>query len=232
MFCQQTNEASIELWSLILTVIVVVIFLGYIFIKCLLLMWWDVHQLPKIRGATADKLLPKVYDNAAEKAVNAAKALGLNLDYDSGTLGDGNCFYHAVLEQVYTRPEVMEAFLQRHAADPFVIKNHSTLRKALVKYTKKHVHRKTVGVSRREWKEYLESQATNGIHVQEAVQNMMSDFLGVRVILIMVEKNGNMCKLDFSSNATNRPILYLGYIDGDHYQALYDVQQPRRRRYI
>ena len=60
-----------------------------------------------------------------------ARSIGLNLDYDIPTVGDGNCWYHAVIQQM-RRPEVFQSLSNKRRFD-----NHLVLRDAVVAFIEK-----------------------------------------------------------------------------------------------
>ena len=73
----------------------------------------------------------------AQRAVAIAERVGLtNLTFDEPTLGDGNCFYRSIVQQMQMRrPEV------RHYVHPgFLMLNHHSLRLAVVQCARENEH--------------------------------------------------------------------------------------------
>ena len=48
----------------------------------------------------------------ANRIVEKANSIGLRVTYDVPTMGDGNCFYRAVLEQLKNRADIKDYFKQ------------------------------------------------------------------------------------------------------------------------
>ena len=73
------------------------------------------------------------HPNLAHQVVENARRIGLNnLTFDRPTPGDGNCFYHAILQQLQ-RPEIMQQ-LPTHLH----FNNHDALRVAVVNFVKEN----------------------------------------------------------------------------------------------
>ena len=67
-----------------------------------------------------------------------ARHLGQQLEYHAITRGDGNCFYHAVLDQVRHRPEVSQ-LIPLEVVESGALADHLSLRQAVVAHVRRAV---------------------------------------------------------------------------------------------
>ena len=79
--------------------------------------------------AKAPKLQKKVFSNSAQEIVYNASLIGLDVFYISLTVGDGNCFYRSIVEQLRDRTDIGDlSLLSRRFSD------HFYLRQAVVEF--------------------------------------------------------------------------------------------------
>ena len=69
----------------------------------------------------------------ANRAIETARTIGIDATFNVATLGDGNCFYHAVLNQLTSRPEI-QVYVNR----TFLSSTHIQLRNAVVDFVRKN----------------------------------------------------------------------------------------------
>ena len=66
----------------------------------------------------------------ANRIVEKANSIGLHVTYDVPTMGDGNCFYRAVWDQMKNRDDIKEYFRQSNK----YFSNYHELRVAVVNF--------------------------------------------------------------------------------------------------
>ena len=108
----------------------------------------------------------------AQRAVAIAERVGLtNLTFDEPTLGDGNCFYRSIAQQM-RRPEICHYLHPR-----FLVLNHHSLRLAVVQFAQDNAHLPCVMLYRQlydsaiylehnnmSWEQFLQHQAQNSVY--------------------------------------------------------------------
>ena len=94
----------------------------------------------------------------AREVVATAAALGERLEYRNITKEDGNCFYHALLDQIGNRPEV-NRLTRREVTGSYHLADHVRLRQAIVRYVRDAVTRQDVPRAAVRSDEFLESHA-------------------------------------------------------------------------
>ena len=75
-------------------------------------------------------LMPVGNPDIAHQFVQKASSVGLNVTYDIPTLGDGKCFYHAVIECLHSshieRNQVTDSYQLRKDVVDFVDQNRNS----------------------------------------------------------------------------------------------------------
>ena len=119
----------------------------------------------------------------AREMVATAAALGERLEYRNITKGDGNCFYHALLDQIRSRPEV-NRLIRREVAESDHLADHVRLRQAIVGYVRDLRDRGEVPWDAVGSDEFLEAQARPEEFAENSVVTLAAAFLGVDIWLI------------------------------------------------
>ena len=182
----------------------------------------------------------------ANQVVTNAHAIGLsNLTYDEPTIGDGNCFYHAIVQQL-RRPEI------RLFVDPELhFQHHHDLRLAVVNFIRQNIvsdlfknYRQFYTTSVRHgtmtWEQLLQNQERSTVFVEELFIRATAIMLNVN-ILVTSENNTQdrpytliSCLPDESHNVSGERqvtqmltdgndtgvLIGLGSINSDHFQSL------------
>ena len=164
-------------------------------------------------------------ERMAKQMVATARTLGEQLEHHAVTEGDGNCFYHALVDQVRNRPEVSELILQNVTASG-ALTDHLTLRRAVVDFVEAKVEDPFLfGVSDNEFAGFLEAQARPSTFAEDRVIEYTALFLGVDIWLISEQNTTASPYTKVSSGRAAEAHIVLGYIPGVHFQSLYPIGQ-------
>ena len=87
-------------------------------------------------NCTPKRRCTKGVEGMAEIIVNNARQIGLNVHADTATPGDGNCFYHAILQQLQRSEIVIDQHSSHLNLDP--LPTHLELRVAICEYVQHH----------------------------------------------------------------------------------------------
>ena len=160
----------------------------------------------------------------AEQMVAAAAAVGEQLQYHAVTPGDGNCFYHALLDQVRNRPEVRR-LVERNVAESDLA-DHLHLRRAVVGYARANVPYALIGFTEAGFHKFLDAQAKSSAFAENSVIQLAAQFLGVDIWLTS-DRNSPAApytRVD-SGEVPSEAHIILGYIEQTHFQSLYPVTE-------
>ena len=160
----------------------------------------------------------------AEQMVAAAAAVGEQLQYHAVTPGDGNCFYHALLDQVRNRPEVRR-LVERNVAESDLA-DHLHLRRAVVRYARANVPYARIGFTEAGFHKFLDAQAKSSAFAENCVIQLAAQFLGVDIWLTS-DRNSPAApytRVD-SGEVPSEAHIILGYIEQTHFQSLYPVTE-------
>ena len=164
-------------------------------------------------------------ERMAKQMVATARTLGEQLEHHAVTEGDGNCFYHALVDQVRNRPEVSELILQNVTASG-ALTDHLTLRRAVVDFVEAKVEDPFLfGMSDNEFAGFLEAQARPSTFAEDRVIEYTALFLGVDIWLISEQNTTASPYTKVSSGRAAEAHIVLGYIPGVHFQSLYPIGQ-------
>ena len=97
--------------------------------------------------------------------------------------GDGNCFVHALLDQVRNRPEVSQ-LIRKNVVESGSMTDHLTLRRAIVDLVRGKDDPVLVRVSEDEFHTSLEAQTRPSTFTEGCVIEFVAVFLGVDIWLI------------------------------------------------
>ena len=134
----------------------------------------------------------------AHQVVANARKIGLdNITYDVLTLGDGNCFYHAIVQQL-RRPE-----LRQYVDSDLRFDDHLKLRMAVVNFIRQNNdaelfrnYREVFTTSLQHnditWEQILQSQERNSVYVEELFIRATAIMLNVN---ILVTSENNICSV-------------------------------------
>jgi len=156
----------------------------------------------------------------AENLVRLSNELGLNLTYNQVTVGDGNCFFHALKNQIDSRPN-LNISLQGRA-------NSSTafnLRKAIVNFSYSHLDLllNETDKSLEECLQFLDNMSTNGVWAENEIILMAAKFLNCNIFLLNYPLNVSapITRIFVDDNLTLLDdCIILGYVSGCHFQSL------------
>ena len=182
----------------------------------------------------------------------AVEETQIPLVIDTPTIADGNCFPHAIVQQV-ARPDV-KAFLERtgrniatflqlkNKVTTFVEENEDSDKiKALrenFELSQQNIHNEKIkGLRRRTWKQYWKDMRTDGKWADDTFIQATAFYLNMDIIIIFAaqatrEHPFGRMEGNFSSNmALNReaPTLIVGYMNttrnNEHYQSILPVEK-------
>lgn len=158
----------------------------------------------------------------AQDMVDTAAAFGEQLEYRNVTTGDGNCFYHALLDQIRSRPEVSR-LLRPEVAGSDHLADHLKLRQAIVGHVRDavvsgRIPREAVGSD-----EFLEAQARPREFAENSVVTLAAEFLGIDIWLISRQNNPAAPYTKIESGRPAEARVILGYIPNLHFQSLHPV---------
>ena len=174
----------------------------------------------------------------ANRAMEMARNIGIDATFDVATLGDGNCFYHAIENQITSRPEI-QVYVNRS----FLSSNHSQLCSAVVYFVRKNQYEVEyirqyrqlfeIGqifehVQNMSWEEMLLQQEKNGTYVDTLFIQATAVLLGLDIYVTSEnskrETPFTIIKSTWHTNnnsvADNKPVIYLASIDSNHFQSL------------
>ena len=159
----------------------------------------------------------------ARKIVANALDLGQALEYHEVTKGDGNCFYHALLDQVRNRPEISR-LIRPIVAQSGALNDHLSLRKELVGFVGEDANPTELGQTESSFREFLFAQARPSVYAQDSVTNLAPKYLGVDIWLISTDNRPSQPYTKMISGyVPTEAHIILGYIPGHHFQSLYPV---------
>ena len=164
-------------------------------------------------------------ERMAKEMVTTARTLGEQLEHHAVTEGDGNCFFHALLDQVRNRPEVSQLIPQNVAASG-ALTDHLTLRRAVVDFARAKVDDPgLLGMSENGFAGFLKAQARPSTFAEGCVIEFAAVFLGVDIWLISDQNTTASPYTKMSSLRAAEAHIVLGYIPGLHFQSLYPIGQ-------
>lgn len=143
----------------------------------------------------------------ADIMCTAANRIGLNLHYVNPTAMDGNCFYHAVIEQIHRR-EILplidpnlhftDHLLLRTVVSSFVMQNEFNL--DLIREFK-YLN----NITENQWQQILLQQGTTGTYADEIFCRCSAIMLNVQIYIMTLRS---------TENATYYPLNYYGPTSG------------------
>ena len=171
----------------------------------------------------------------ADTIVNNARRIGLNVDADEITPGDGNCFYHAVVQQLH-RSEIRSNILN---LDP--LPSHLTLRRTICQFIQQnqndvtyindyqtHYNNVLYQDYNMSWDSFISEQSNSGVYATELFIKTTAVLLGMNIHItsehctpehpyniITSSWNDDDQERTSSSNA-----ILIGNISGIHFQSL------------
>ena len=168
-------------------------------------------------------------EGMAREVVATARTLGQRLEYHTVTRGDGNCFYHALLDQVRNRPEVSELIPPR-VSQSGALNDHLSLRSAIVKFARGKLNPVRVGHTESSLQQFLLDQSKPSTYAQDEVINLAPEYLGVDIWFISAGNRPDepYAKL-YSGQVPTAAHIILGYIR-EHFQSLHPVFEAQVSR--
>ena len=182
----------------------------------------------------------RVDKSMADAIISNAKRLGLAVCVDTPTPGDGNCFYHSVIQQL-AQPDIIP--VMRHTSSL----SHSILRGMVYVYIQENyndieyiqqyctIYELTLNEEHDHlsWDAFLYDQSRNGTYSTELFIKTTAVIIGVDIHItsehytrqypfnkITAFWNGSEC-------STSPPLL-IGNISGVHFQSLLPIIQPQQ----
>ena len=174
----------------------------------------------------------------ANRAIETARTIGIDATFNVATIGDGNCFYHAIRNQITSRPEI-QVYVNR----TFLSSTHNQLRSAVVDFVRKNQYEVEyirqyrqlfeIGqifehVQNMSWEEMLLQQEKNGTYVDILFIQATAVLLGLDIYVTSEnskrETPFTIIKSTWHTNndsvTDNKPVIYLASIDSNHFQSL------------
>ena len=177
----------------------------------------------------------------ANRIVEKANSIGLRVTYGVPTMGDGNCFYRAVLDQMKNRDDIKDYFRQSNK----YFSNYHELRVSVVNFVRlnytlnneyiqgyKSLYEASIHLenSNMNWLQFLHNQEKDGVYATELFIKATAVFLGIDIRV-----TSERCTLsnpfnvwsrfwdhhDGANNCFNGNVcMLLGNIDNVHFQSL------------
>ena len=136
-------------------------------------------------------MLSKSRSRLHNQIVQNARRIGLDVQLNRITSGDGNCWYHSVIQQI-SRPEILE-FLEPCK----VYSDHRVLRLAVVNFIREQeyispfiqnyrvVYETALHVeyNNMSWNEFLSNQEKNGVWCTELFSQATAVFLSIDILV-------------------------------------------------
>ena len=172
----------------------------------------------------------------AVQVENQARNIGLNVSYGKPTPSDGNCFYHAVIQQYNERPSV-----KSHIPTNFC-NDHLTLRHNIVNFVRENEYKYIFIQNYRQhyesvlflenkkmsWSDFLNEQQKNGTYATELFIEASAIFLGIEIRITSTHSTPQNQYFTFHPisqlicNIENQSHVYMliGNIRNVHFQSL------------
>ena len=172
----------------------------------------------QIKNNLSKKYCTKGPKSMANIIVNNAKRIGLNVCVDNVTSGDGNCFYHALLQQLQ-RSDISIDYHSTHLIlNP--LPSHLELRTAICEYVQQHqnniayiqqYHTLYNDVLYEEynmtWDDFLIAQTHNGVYATELFIKTAAVLIGINIQITSEyctpQHPYNIVKSDEETNTAN-----------------------------
>lgn len=162
-------------------------------------------------------------DDDAEIILCNARAIGLDFSLSSITPSDGNCWYHAVLDQI-RRPDI-EPLVPRRFRDM----DHLQLRECVSRIFNSNLHRDMVSYYRdtafidepEKWEDYCNEQPRIGMYASGIFCLFTAMLLDIKVLI--TSNNCDIAHPFFVLNdepGTRNITIYIGQINEHHFQSL------------
>ena len=171
----------------------------------------------------------------ADQICTYARSLGLNLSYHEPTIGDGNCWYHAIVQQM-KRPEVAQSL----EPDKLFL-DHFLLRNAVVNYIQSEENTNIYIMNYKElyslnineendnesWQQFLSNQKNISFYATELFCQATAAFLGIDIYITSNTSTRNQPFIYLSKswtvgqeNMTSFFPMLIGSISQNHFQSL------------
>ena len=171
----------------------------------------------------------------------------LQLKLDKDTLGDGNCFSRAMVQQ-FQRPQIKH-FLQNRG---LAISSFMQLKEKVEEFVRTHMHtdkmkvlkdnfemsqsnmtRENPDLEPRSWSKYWSDMLKDGEWADDTYIQACAWYLNMNIVVVYAghatpERPFYPMEGNFSSERTG-PTLLVGYINGNHYQSLLPLQEDQSR---
>jgi len=164
--------------------------------------------------------------SSADIIVSNARSIGLNVSYQRVTAGDGNCWYHAVIDQL-TRPEIAPL-----VAPHFLTYDHVLLRLQVVAFIRQEQNsnetlllfkRHVFNDNEQDWLNMLSAQETNGTFATGLFCLFTSILLNVKIDITTSTSTRQHPSYALNESASSGAILLIGNLNNIHFQSLIHI---------
>ena len=160
----------------------------------------------------------------AHTILQNALNVGLYVELDEITPGDGNCFYHVVIQQLH-RPEI-----DRQLAHDFIQLNHELLRRSVC--TEYKIFYQSVlsgGLDNMSWEAFVQQNRV-GTYATELFIKTIAVYIGVDVLITSENHTeeqpyANVTSTWNDDSPNDSPSIITSNISGVHFQLLLPLQQ-------
>ena len=182
-------------------------------------MWSDI-----VRGSMAP--------NFASECITLIKHFKLQYSLQKITPGDGNCFFHAICDQVQSRTD-LNSKLPQFAIE--AASHHSILRKEVVNFVKHTSLNEALAIYKvallsnfrtrldkeKEWQRYLKTMSMDGTWADDLIIQATSTYLGTNILLLA---SSNMLDSPWTevlgNDSARMEAMTLVYLVGRHFQSI------------
>ena len=188
-------------------------------------------------NCTPKRRCTKGVEGMAEIIVNNARQIGLNVHADTATPGDGNCFYHAILQQLQRSEIVIDQHSPHLNLDP--LPTHLELRVAICEYVQHHQNDIAYIQQYRTlynnvlyeeynltWENFINEQSRNGVYVTELFIKTTAVLVGLNIHITSEyctqQHPYNIVTSTWNNEETHNNVnsILIGNISGVHFQSL------------
>ena len=173
-----------------------------------------------------------VVSSMADIIVQNARGIGLDVCADEITPGDGNYFYHAIVQQVHRpviRDEVTSLLTTSHSELRGMVCQYIWLHQNEIEYIRDYrtLYNQTLHVDHNHitWSDFINEQSYNGTYATELFIKATAVMIGIDIHIISElctrEHQFNIITAVWDGTPTfNSPPLMIGNISGVHFQSL------------
>ena len=154
--------------------------------------------------------------------INRARECGLDVFYCNPTLGDGNCWYRAIVEQIHRKS------VYNRIPEGLRFTDVGLLRVQVLNYIRMNEKefefiREFRGVSypqEKDWQNFLSNQATNTVYVEHLAILCTAYFLGVEICVTTETCHKERPYFSYNRDSHSEISLWVANYQNCHFQSL------------